>query len=260
MTAAAVVLHTVEDGPADAPVVVLGGSLGSTLAMWKPQLPALTDRYRVIRYDHRGHGGSPAPPGPYDLPDLAADVLALLDRLGLDRISYCGLSLGGMVGMRIAADAPDRVDRLVLCCTAARMDPAAWAERAAGVRAGGTAAIADTVVSRWVTPGYRQRHPDVVEEMAQMIRTTSDAAYEACCGAIARMDLRPVLPSITAPTLVVAGAQDPATPPQHAYDIAAAIPGARVEVVADAAHLANVERAEEVNRLLRDHHDPAARS
>jgi 3-oxoadipate enol-lactonase len=249
-----VALHHVADGPADAPPLVLSPSLGSTLAMWGPQVETLAATQRVIRHDHRGHGGSPVPPGPYALADLAGDVLALLDQLGLERVDWCGLSLGGMVGMWLAAHAPERIGRLALCCTSARLGPpSVWVERAAAVRAGGTEAIADAGIGRWLTPGFAEEHPDVAAWLRGMIVATDDEAYAACCGVIERMDLVPVLGRIRAPTLVIAAADDPSTPPEHGERIAAGIPGARLEILEGAAHLANVERPEAVSALLAAH-------
>jgi 3-oxoadipate enol-lactonase len=248
-------VHAVLDGPADAPPVVLSGSLGSTVAMWQPQLPALAERFRVIRFDTRGHGRSPVPPAPYTIDDLGADALALLDRLGLPAVAWCGVSLGGMVGMWLAAHAPERVHRLVLCCASARFVPLqTWVDRAATVRAAGsTAAIADAVVDRWFTAAFVTAHPDVVERARAMIASTPAEGYAACCGAIERADLRAELRRIDAPTLVLAGRADPATPPGHAEQIVAGIPGSRLVVLPDAAHLANVEQPDAVNRLIVDH-------
>jgi 3-oxoadipate enol-lactonase len=250
----AVDVHAVVEGPPDAPVVVLSPSLGSTNAMWDPQARELSRSYRVVRYDPRGHGRSPVPPGPYDLPDLAEDVVALLDRLDVGSAHYVGLSLGGMTGMALAAAHPERVRSLVLCSTSALLGPATmWAERAAAVRAEGTASIAETVVSRWLTPGYAAEHPDLVARLRAMVADVPDEGYAACCGAIERMDLRADLQRITAPTLVVAGAQDPATPPEHAARIAEGISGARVELLDPAAHLANLEQPDAVTALIQQH-------
>ncbi|HEV2783435.1 MAG TPA: 3-oxoadipate enol-lactonase [Actinophytocola sp.] len=241
------------DGPEDAPVLVLGNSLGTTVAMWEPQLAALTERFRVVRYDHRGHGASPLDENPCQLEDLGGDVLAMLDVLGLDRVHLGGLSLGGMVAMWVAAHAPERVDRLVLLCTSARIaPPEMWAERARTVREHGMAAIADVMVGRWFTPRFAAEHPDVVAWAKDQLTGTPAAGYAGCCGAIQVMDLAPLLGSITAPTLVIAGAQDPATPPDHARRLADGIPEARLEILPDAAHLANVEQPEAVTRLLLD--------
>ena len=248
---AAVAVHHREDGPRDAPALLLINSLGADLSMWEPQIPALAGRFRVIRYDARGHGRSPVPPGRYALADLGRDALDLLDRLGVARAHVCGLSLGGMTAMWLAAHAPDRVDRLVLFCTSALLGPrSAWAERAALVRAEGTAAVADAVVARWVTAGYAAAHPAAVATLREMVAATPAIGYAGACAAVEDMDLRADLPNIHAPTLVVAGADDPATPPAHGAAIAAAVPGARLEVLADAAHLASFEQASAANRLI----------
>jgi 3-oxoadipate enol-lactonase len=246
-------LHHVTDGPDGAPVLVLAGSLGSTVEMWRPQLPALTERFRVVRVDLRGHGGSAATPGPYRVAELADDVCALLDHLGLRRVDWCGLSLGAMVGMHLASET-DRIGRLALCCTSAHFpDPTVWQDRMIAVAEHGTAGIAEAVVARWFTPGWAAGHPDVVAEAEAMVAGTSDEGYAGCCAALAVWDHRDRLPSITAPTLVVAGADDLATPGEpHAHTIAEGIPGARLEVV-PGAHLANIESAEAVNALLVSH-------
>lgn len=248
------ILHHEIAGTDDAPVLLLGGSLGTTLEMWDGQLP-LAERLRLVRFDHRGHGGSPAPPGPYELADLGRDVLALMDALGIDRASYCGVSIGGMVGMWLGANAPDRVRQLVLICTAAHLPPAsAWRERAAAVlEAGSPEVVADSVVERWLTPDYAAEHEAVQARLRAMLVGSDAAGYAACCGAIERMDLRDQLPSIDAPTLVISGSDDPATPIEHQRLIAAAIPGARHEVVGPAAHLAAVQQPEAVNRLILEH-------
>lgn len=246
-----VAVHHRVDGAADAPALLLINSLGADLSMWDPQVPALAERFRVIRYDARGHGRSPVPPGRYALGDLGRDALDLLDRLGVARAHVCGLSLGGMTAMWLAAHAAPRVDRLVLFCTSALLGPpSGWVERAELVRAGGTGAVAEAVVARWVTPGFAAAHPGEVRRLREMVAATPADGYAGACAAIERMDLRPDLPGIVAPTLVVAGAEDPATPPAHGAAIAAAIPGARLEVVAEAAHLASYEQVETANRLI----------
>ena len=250
----AVAVHRVIDGPPDAPALVLSNSLGSTLSVWDRQMAALIPHFRVIRYDLRGHGASPVPPAPYEIADLGIDVLALLDALGVDRAHVGGISIGGQVGMWIAANAPERVERLVLCCTSPRFEPPqAWAARAATVRAEGTAAIADTVVARWFTPAFAAECPSLVREMREMIANTPAEGYAACCGVVERTDLRPSLTSIEAPTLVIAGSDDLAAPPEQGELIAGAIPHARIAVVERAAHLANVERSDDVNALILEH-------
>lgn len=246
--------HHEVTGPPDGPPLLLANALGTSLRLWDPQVAGLAARYRVIRFDTRGHGRSPAPAGPYTIGELGADALAVLDRLGVARAHVCGLSLGGAVGMWLARYAPERVDRLVLCCTSARFGPAGpWVERARTVRAGGTGAIADTVAGRWFTPGYAAREPERVATVRAMLAGTPVEGYAACCDLLAHLDLRAALGAIAAPTLVVSAAEDPATPPGDGAEIARGIPGARFVVVADAAHLANVERPDVVTGLVLDH-------
>jgi 3-oxoadipate enol-lactonase len=253
-----VALHHEVEGPYGASVVLLGSSLGTTLSVWDAQVPALAERLRVVRFDHRGHGRSPVPPGPYAIADLGADVLALMERLGVRRAHFCGLSIGAMVGMWLAANAPERIDRLVLMCTSAHMPASPWAQRAAAVRAAGTCeAVADAVVERWLTPAFAAQHPERRQRLRAMLVATPADGYAACCGAIERMDLRGELPRIAAPTLVISGADDPATPPEHQQLIAGAIAGARLELVADAAHLAAVQQPQRVTRLILDHLEAA---
>jgi 3-oxoadipate enol-lactonase/4-carboxymuconolactone decarboxylase len=250
----AVALHAVVDGPADAPAVLLLGSLGSTVQMWEPQVAALAERFRVVRCDLRGHGRSPVPPGPYSLDDLADDAVALLDRLDIATASVVGLSLGGMTALRLAAREPERVDRLAVLCSSALLGPASgWTERAALVRAEGTAAVAPAVVARWFTDELRNRDPELVSRMQQMIGSTPAEGYAGCCEAIAAMDLRADLPRITAPTLTVAGAEDPATPPDHLAAVAAGVTDGRSLVLPQAAHLASWEQAVAVNAALLTH-------
>jgi len=237
----------------DGPPLVLMGSIGSSLNMWEPQLPALADRFRVVRVDHRGHGRSPVPPGPYTIADLGADVLALLDHLGEREAALCGLSLGGMVGMWVAAHAPERVSALALLATSAYLGPELWEQRIAAVEADGMDAITDGAIARWFTPGFRARRPDQVTRFSTMLQATPAAGYVGCCAAIQDMDQRADVPKISAPTLVMVGADDVATPPAHARDLAERIAGARLEEVSGAAHLLNVERPDTVNHHLLDH-------
>jgi 3-oxoadipate enol-lactonase len=239
----------------DGQALVLGGSLGTTLAMWEPQLLRLSAQVRTIAVDHRGHGRSPVPQGPYEIADLGRDTLALLDRLGIEQASYCGLSIGGMVGQWLAINAPHRIARLILICTAAHLPPSsAWTERAGIVRDARTPeVVADTVVGRWFTAPFAAAKPALVARYRAMIATTPAEGYAACCEAISTLDLRAGLPGVAAPTLVIGGVQDPSIPPDHGRAIAAAIPGARFELLDPAAHLANVERAPEVTHLIEDH-------
>jgi 3-oxoadipate enol-lactonase len=239
----AVNVHAIVTGRVDGPAVVLSHSVGSTHRMWDTQLDALNERFRVIRYDTRGHGDSPVPDGPYSIDDLADDVVALLDRLDVARAHVIGLSLGGMTAMRLAARNPDRVDRIALLCTAASLPPAsAWSDRAATVRAEGSVAVAAAVVQRWFTPEYLAANPAVRIAHEAMVAATPAEGYAGCCEAIAKLDLHRDLSSISAPTLVIAGAADPATPPARLEEIVAAVPDSRLLVVDQAAHLANAEQ------------------
>jgi 3-oxoadipate enol-lactonase len=238
-------------GREGAPAVIFTGSLGTDLTMWQPQSDRLGERFRTLRYDLRGHGGSEVPPGPYSMPDLGSDLLSLLDRLEIERASLCGLSIGGMISMWVAAHAPERVERLVLCCTSAQLGPPeSWRERAATVRAEGVAAVADAVLGRWFTPEFAAAQPELIERMRQILVSSPREGYAGCCQAIEAMDLRGDLPSIRAPTLVVAAEQDPSTPPEHGRLIAELIPGARLEIVSPAAHLATIERPDLTTAMI----------
>ncbi|HEX8035868.1 MAG TPA: 3-oxoadipate enol-lactonase [Ktedonobacterales bacterium] len=232
------------DGSLDGPLLVLSHSLGTDHSMWEPQLPAFTRDFRVLRYDSRGHGRSAVPPGPYTIEDLGQDVLDLYDALGIRRAHFCGLSMGGMVGMWLAANAPDRVDRLVLCNTAARLGPPElWDARIEAIRAGGMPAIVSAALERWFTPAFMNRSPEVIGHMGQSLANTSAEGYIACCEAIRDMDQRAILPGIRAKTLVIAGELDVSTPPADGRFLASSIPGAAYLELAAAAHLSNIEAA-----------------
>jgi 3-oxoadipate enol-lactonase len=247
-------LHYEVDGSPGDPAVILGGSLGTTLEMWEPQRGVFGGA-RVICPDHRGHGRSPVPPGPYAIADLGGDVMALADRLGVERFSYCGVSIGGMVGQWLAINAPARVERMILICTAAHVPGAStFHQRAATVRSAGTAeVVAETVVERWFTPDFATAHPDVVARHRAMIASTPAEGYAACAEAVADFDVRGGLEGVRAATLVVAAAQDLSLPPELGRAIADAVPGAHFALLEPAAHLASVERAAEVNRLIAEH-------
>jgi 3-oxoadipate enol-lactonase len=246
----AVAVHHVVDGPAGGPVVVLAHAIGTSLEMWQPQVAALAGHFRLVRYDARGHGRSPVPPGPYEMAELGSDLLALLDRLAVARAHVVGLSLGAMVGLWVASHAPERVDRLVACSVTPRpQQPEAWLARAATVRAGGTDAVVDLVTERW---GYLDRAPVLREMVVRMLLATPVEGYAGACEAIARMNLEPDLPSVRARTLLISGSADPAAPPAANTAMAGVLPVARVAVV-DAAHLLNVEQADVVTKLIHDH-------
>jgi len=242
------------DGPAGAPVLVLGNSLGTSRAVWDRQLPALGKHFRLLSYELPGHGGTAAAPGDYTIGGLGAAVLALLDSCGVDRAGYLGISLGGMIGMWLAASVPDRITSLGLVCTSAYLPPASgWLERAGLVRAAGMAAVSAASAGRWFTPAFTASAPDVVAGFTAELGRTDVAGYAGCCAAIAGMDLRAGLGSVRAPAVVISGADDPATPPWHGAAIAAAVPGSRLVVIRRAAHLANVSAPGEVTAVLLRH-------
>lgn len=238
------------DGPEDAPVLVLAHSLGADVGLWTPVLPALTTRFRVLRYDSRGHGASDVPGGAYSIDRLGRDVEELLDRLHLDEVSFCGVSMGGMVGQWLGVRAPERIERLVLASTSPYMGPPErWQDRIDTVERNGVAALVEGTLERWFTPAFGQRAPRVIEETRAMLLATPPVGYGGCCAAIRDMDLRPTAKAIAPPTLLIAGADDPATPPSVAEALAARIADARV-VTLEASHLANVEQADAFARAV----------
>ncbi len=242
-----IALHCELSGPAGAPVVAFSNSLGTTLEMWDALVPSLRGRYRVLRYDARGHGRSATRDEPAEIWDLAADLVGILDALGIGRAHIVGLSLGGMTGQALASRHPDRVVSLTLMATAAFMpSEASWNERAALVRAQGTAAIVDATLGRWFTAGYPERAPEQVAPIRERFVGIDRAGYAVCCGAIGRMDLRPHLGAVAAPTLVIAGRDDPATPVAMAEEIRSLVPDAELLVLPRAAHLLAIERADAV--------------
>lgn len=240
------------EGAEGAPALILSNSLGTTLDMWAPQMPALLKHFRVIRYDTRGHGQSSVTPGPYTMAQLGADVIALMDHLKIDRAHFCGLSMGGMIGMWLGANHPERFNSLVLCNTAAKIGaPELWNARIAKVDSEGMASIVQAVLDRWFTPAFLQKAPKEIETVRQMLLDTAPAGYTANCAAVRDMDQREGLGGITVPTLVIGGTQDLATPTQDSKLVAERIPGARY-VELDAAHLSNWEKVDEFTGHLVD--------
>ncbi len=232
------------EGPEDGPVLMLSNSLGTDLHMWDPQMPALTQRFRIVRYDSRGHGGSVADTGPYSIAMLGRDALAIMDALDLHKVNWLGLSMGGMVGQWLLAHAGHRIERAVLSNTSSYMpDARPWNARILTVQKSGMASVAQTVVDRWFTPEFQGRDPAAVERIATMLRTTPALGYIAACAAVRDMDQRESVRSARRPTLVIAGSRDPATPAALGREIAKAIPGAAY-VELDAAHLSNIEQPE----------------
>lgn len=248
-------IHYRFDGPEGAPVLVLSTSVGTSLGLWDGVVPELARYLRVLRYDYRGHGGSPAVPGPYDIAALGQDVLDLLDGFGIARASLCGISLGGMLTMWLAAHAPERVDRIVPACTSpgGMRIAAAMRERAALVRAQGTAPVLGALPGRWFTPGFAQAHPDEVARIVAQVAAATPEGYAMCCEIVAALDLRADLARIAAPALIIAAREDLTSPPADALALAEAIPGAAVTVLADAAHIACVEQPRRFAAAVLDH-------
>ena len=238
------------EGDDAAPVLLLSNSLSSDSTMWDDQLPEWTRSFRVVRYDARGHGRTGAPPGPYRIDDLGRDALAVLDHLGIARAHFCGLSMGGMVGMWLLTHAPERIDRAVLANTSAHMGPPdLWNERIELAQEGGMEATVEPTVKRWFPAAFHVRAPATIDRMRAMIRRTSVAGYVGCCEAIRDMDQRKTIHTIRRPTLVIIGANDPATTPEAGRAIQAAIPGAAIAVL-DAAHISNVEQPQAFTRAV----------
>lgn len=237
------------------PWVTLSHSLTCDLTMWDGLAAVLSPDFTVLRYDTRGHGGTSAPDGSYSFEQLAADLGGLLDALEVAQTHYVGLSMGGMIGQHFALAAPQRLRRLVIANSTSRIPPEAgplWDERIAIARAQGSAGVVEGTLARWFTPGFREACPQAVARIAALIRNTPAAGYIGCAGAIRGLDITARIGAIAAPTLVIAGAEDPGTPPAMSEAVAAAIPGARLEVISSASHLSCIEQPEIFNRLVID--------
>jgi 3-oxoadipate enol-lactonase len=242
------------DGPAGAPAVVLSPSLGTTTSLWDPQVGALAAARRVIRHDHPGHGESPVPDVPVSVAAIGAGVVGVLDELGVERASFCGISLGGMVGMWLGANAPERIDRLVLACTGASLGaPEVYRERAARVRAEGTAGLREGARERWFTPAFRDSR--AARRILDGLLAIAPEGYAACCEAVGGFDFRSELGRIAQPTLVVYGEEDAVTPPAVVDELVRGIPRARRSGIANASHLANVEQPETFTAAVLTHLD-----
>lgn len=235
------------EGRATGPVLVLSHSLGAAGVMWQDQVNDLGSRFRLLIPDHRGHGRSSVPDGPYQIDQFGRELIALLDRLQLDRVHFCGLSLGGMIGMWLGQHAPERIDRLVLCNTAAKIaDATLLRDRSQQVERDGITSIAESVIDRWFTAFFRTAQPDIADRARNMLLASSARGYMHTCQAVCSLDLRSGLPSIACPTLVIAGQHDLATPVSWSEEIAAAVPNSHLAVL-PAAHLSNIEARENFN-------------
>jgi 3-oxoadipate enol-lactonase len=253
ITANGISMNYTLDGPANAPVVTLSHSLATDLAMWEPQMKALTARWRVLRYDTRGHGGTDAPAGAYSLTQLADDARALLTALKIGRTHWVGLSMGGMIGQALALASPNVFQSLVLCDTSSRIPPEArplWQERVKTAETQGMEPLVEATIGRWFTPPFREQRKDVVDSVRAMIRRTPPAGYAGCCHAISALDLTDRLPAIKLPTLVVVGEDDQGTPVAASQAIQAKIVGSQLEILKSAAHLSNMEQPEAFTRAV----------
>lgn len=240
------------DGPEGAPVLLLSNSLGTDRGMWAPQMAAFTQKFRVLRYDTRGHGQSDAPAGAYSLDRMGRDIIELLDALGLETADFCGLSLGGMMGQWLGIHAPERVRRLVLANTSSYMGPpSAWDARIATVKAQGMAPLAEASAERWFTAAFRETGQDAIAPIAATLQTTDATGYAGACAGIRDMDLRRTVALVERPVLVIGGALDPSTPPPHSEALARTIKGAQL-VMLEAAHLSNVEQPEQFAKAVLD--------
>jgi 3-oxoadipate enol-lactonase len=242
------------DGNAAGPTLMLSHSLGAALGMWDPQL-ALADRFRLLRYDTRGHGGSEAPEGPYRLEDLVADAVGVLDALEIERVWFVGLSMGGMIAQLLALTHPERLHGIVLCATLSEFPAvahAAWDERIATTEREGMESQVEPAMQRWFTAAFRERHPEAVDRIRAQVRAASPRGYVGCCEAVRGLALTARLGEIRLPAVVVAGADDPGAGPDVARGIHDRIVGSKLCVIEQASHLCNVEQAEGFNRTLAD--------
>jgi 3-oxoadipate enol-lactonase len=243
-------IHYALEGQRGTPVLVFSNSLGTNYSMWDPQAAELRKKLRVLRYDTRGHGQSSLTPGPYSIEQLGRDVLALLDALDLNRIHFCGLSMGGMIGMWLGVNAPERLDKLVLCNTAAKIGSSeVWNARIEAVQKNGMKSVASAVIERWFSPAFREKAPATISTTLKMLEEANPEGYAACCAAVRDFDFREQLNRIRMPALVIAGAHDPATPPADGRFLADQIPGARYAEL-NAAHLSNIEAQDQFTREI----------
>ena len=240
-------IHYVLEGPPEASVLAFSNSLGTNYSMWDLQAAEFRKNFRILRYDTRGHGQSSVTPGPYSIEQLGKDLLGLLDALHLDRVHFCGLSMGGMIGMWLGVNAPERLNKLVLCNTGAKIGTSeVWRARIEAVRVGGMKSIAPAVIERWFTPAFRSKDPAKAATVQRVLEETNSDGYMACCAAVRDFDYRERLKAIGTPTLVIAGAHDPATPPADGQFLAHHIQGAKYAEL-NAAHLSNIEDRDRFN-------------
>jgi 3-oxoadipate enol-lactonase len=244
-------LHYLVEGPEDAPAIAFLNSLGSDVGMWDPQVEALRSRFRIVRHDSRGHGASDAPEGPYSIEQLGGDVVSLLDALEIERVHLCGVSMGGLVALWMAATHSERTERAIFASTAVKIGSKDfWDERARAVEAGGMKAIRETVIERFLTSSFREASPRMAREVEATLESTPPDGYVASCLAVRDADLTGTVGSIRAPSLIIAGAEDVATPPSDAEKLHEHIPGSELVVLEDASHLCNLEQPERFNETV----------
>jgi 3-oxoadipate enol-lactonase len=244
-------LRCLVEGPEEAPAIVFLNSLGTDLDLWDPQVEALRSRFRIVRHDARGHGASDAPKGPYSIELLGGDVLSLLDRFEIERVHLCGVSMGGLVALWLAANHPERVERAIFASTAIKIGSNDfWDERARAVEAGGMTAIRETVIQRFLTSSFREASPKMASKVEATLESTPPAGYVASCLAVRDADLTGTVGSIRAPSLIIAGAEDVATPPSDAEKLHERIAGSELVVLDDASHLCNLEQPERFNQAV----------
>ncbi len=252
-----------DEGPNNAPVVMMSHSLSAELGMWDPQIDALKDDYRIIRFDTRGHGGSSAPVGPYTLEMLADDAIGLMDALELMSVHWVGLSMGGMIGQTVALKAPERLKSLTLADTSSGYPAeavAGWEERISAARKNGMSAGLSGTIERWFSPGFVKAKPEIIDRISQMIVSTPVEGYCGCGSAISRLNITPQLGEISAPTLVIVGEDDPGTPVEMSEIMAKGIPGAKLVILPIARHLSNIEDPAGFNQALKDFLDSVSSS
>jgi 3-oxoadipate enol-lactonase len=245
-----ITVHYCLEGPEGAPVLMFGNGLATSTAMWDEQAHYFSRRWQVLRYDTRGHGRTGASPPPYSVAQLTDDLVGLLDGLGLARVNYVGLSLGGMTGQCFAARHPDRLVSLVLCDTALRMDRKMWDDRIAAIEANGIEPQVQPSIDRWFSPSFRAAHPAIIDRLRHVIRGTSKEGYLGCAMAIRDMDLERQSTGIIAPTMIVVGSDDRSTPVGDAEALHASIPGSELVVLDHAAHMPNIEQAARFNAII----------
>lgn len=250
-----ITVHYLLEGPESAPVVMMSNSLGTSLAIWDAQAAALRGKYRVLRYDTRGHGLTDVTPvgdSGYTMEQLAGDAAALIKALGIKRVHLCGLSIGGMLGQKLAAKSPELLSSLILCDTAAHMNPQIWDERIAAIRKNGIEIIAEGTMQRWFTKRFHEQHPDSLKGIRNMLVRTPAEGYIGCGYAIRNMDLKADDAKIVCPTLIVVGEDDPATPVADARELNAAIKGSKLTIIPQSAHIVTMEQPAALNRAIGD--------